>query len=373
MKITSFAILVLTCILFASCNQNKPDKSDTPGNIKTTDETQVLLNFFENTGNLINHEDMPFMVSVDEVHENLNNYLVIDIRKHDDYVNGHIDGAINVEKQKLYAFMTDSVKASVYKKIVLVCYINHSASYAAMMLRLAGYGNVWSMRYGMSACDPAVAEKKWWKGISNQYAGVLETKENPKPDKGNYPILKTGETTPYKILNKRITELFEKFTFTIDAERVFANPANYYIICYWPADHYYKGHIPGAIQYTPKSSLIHTAELATLPMDKPIVVYDYTGQHAAFVTAYLQILGYDAYTLHYGANGFMHDKLSSLGIGNAYNKAEHFNPYPLVKGEKPSLKKDVTAPINNSGNENNANPVVPIIKKKEKKKQGGGC
>jgi hypothetical protein len=44
-----------------------------------------------------------------------------------------------------------------------------------------------------------------------------------------------------------------------------------------------------------------------------------------------------------------------------------------VKGEKPSLKKEVSAPVNNSETESNTNPVVPVIKKKEKNKQGGGC
>ncbi len=371
-KIVIGVVLLPAILFWSSCKNEKPD-DQTKKTKSVVNETEILLSFFEQTGNLINHEDMPFMVSVDDVHENLNQYLVIDIREKEDYVNGHIDGAIHVEKQKLYSYLTDSCNASGYEKIVLVCYINHSASYAAMMLRLAGYGNVWSMRYGMSACDAVVAENKWWRGVSNQYAGVLETKDNPKPEKGKLPQLNTGESSPYKILHKRISDLFDRFNFVINASEVFQNPQNYFIICYWPADQYYKGHIPGAIQYTPKASLIPNTELLTLPIDKPIVVYDYTGQHAAFVTGYLQILGYDAYTLRYGANGFMHDKLISLDIGNAYNKAEHFKAYPLVKGEKPSLKKDVTVPVNKSDNENSTNPIVPTIKKKDKNKQGGGC
>jgi rhodanese-related sulfurtransferase len=371
-KRSIWVILIPTVFFWSSCKDKNVDDKVNKNNT-SVNETEILLSFFEQTGNLINHEDMPFMVSVDDVHENLNKYLVIDIRNKEDYINGHIDGAINVEKKKLFSYMTDSVNASAFEKIVLVCYINHSASYAAMMLRLAGYGNVFSMRYGMSACDPAVAQNKWWKAISNQFAGILETKDNPKPEKGNLPQLNTGESRPYKILTKRLIYLFDRFNFVIDAKEVFQNPQNYFIICYWPADHYYKGHIPGAFQYTPKESLTQNAELSTLPIDKPIVVYDYTGQHASFVTAYLQILGYDAYTLHYGANSFMHDKLISLGIGNAYNKTEHFKPYPLVKGEKPSLKEEVINTVNNPGNENNSNPVVPVIKKKDKNKSTGGC
>ena len=40
--------------------------------------------------------------------------------------------------------------------------------------------------------------------------------------------------------------------------------------------------------------------LNTLPKDKPIGVYCYTGQTSAQMTAYLQMLGYDAKTVLYG-------------------------------------------------------------------------
>ena len=43
--------------------------------------------------------------------------------------------------------------------------------------------------------------------------------------------------------------------------------------------------------------------LDTLPTDKPIVVYCWTGQTSAQVTPYLRILGYDAYSMLYGMNG----------------------------------------------------------------------
>jgi rhodanese-related sulfurtransferase len=368
-------IQICFTVIFTSCNNDDVKEINDTQNIQKTGilETEILLNFLEQTGNIINKPEMPFMVSVDEVFDNLNNYLVIDIRNQDDYVSGHIDGAIHVQKENLYDYMTDSVTASSYKKIVLVCYTNHSASYAAMLFRLAGYGNVFSMRYGMSACDKTTAENKWWKEISNKYGALLETKDNPKNPKGDIPVLKTGQSTPYKILHSRIKELIKNFQFTVDADQVFENPDQYYIICYWTADHYVMGHIPGAIQYTPKSSLIKSAELSTLPANKPIAVYDYTGQHASFVTAYLQILGYDAYAIKYGANSFMHDKLNVLGIGNAYNKVENFKYYPLVEGEKPSLITSVASSGTAKATESNNTNNVPPVKKKDKKTKSGGC
>jgi hypothetical protein len=46
---------------------------------------------------------------------------------------------------------------------------------------------------------------------------------------------------------------------------VFNNLNNLFIINYWPAAHYLDpGHIPGAMQYTPKESLKSTKDLLTL-------------------------------------------------------------------------------------------------------------
>ena len=93
---------------------------------------------------------------------------------------------------------------------------------------------------------------------------------------------------------------------------VFANLNNYYIVNYWAAtdyDHY--GHVPGAMQYTPKTSMEYNIDLTTLPTDKTIVVYCWTGQTSAFLAAYLRILGYNAKSLLFGANGMIYDELES--------------------------------------------------------------
>ena len=128
---------------------------------------------------------------------------------------------------------------------------------------------------------------------------------------GDYPVLSTGKTDPKEILIERAKfALSNPFkTKLVKAEDLFVNGDQFYIMNYWPAAKYDVGHIPGAIQYTPKESLASTAFLNTLPTDKPVVTYCFTGQHAAFVTAYLTILGYDAKSLGFGSNGFMHNIL----------------------------------------------------------------
>jgi LPXTG-motif cell wall-anchored protein len=64
-------------------------------------------------------------------------------------------------------------------------------------------------------------------------------------------------------------------------------------------DVYDNAHIPGAIWMDVKT--MFTADnLATLPTDKQIVVYCYSGQTSAQATSALNALGYDAYSMLYG-------------------------------------------------------------------------
>ncbi len=81
-----------------------------------------------------------------------------------------------------------------------------------------------------------------------------------------------------------------------------------------PIDRYGLGHIPGAIQYTPNQDLYSTAFLNTLPTDKTVVVYGYTGQVSASIATYLRILGYDARSLKFGINGMAYDWAGNNGL-----------------------------------------------------------
>ena len=72
-----------------------------------------------------------------------------------------------------------------------------------------------------------------------------------------------------------------------------------YIISVRSKEHYDLGHIPGAVWMDAKT-LFTADNLATLPADKQIVVYCYTGQTASQVASALNMLGYDAYNLLFG-------------------------------------------------------------------------
>ena len=81
---------------------------------------------------------------------------------------------------------------------------------------------------------------------------------------------------------------------------VLANPENYYINNFFSAAHYTGfGHVKGAVRVNPLS----IDECDKLDPNGKVVTYCYTGQTSAVITAYLNVLGFDAYSLTFGING----------------------------------------------------------------------
>ncbi|MBK7031533.1 MAG: rhodanese-like domain-containing protein [Bacteroidales bacterium] len=195
-----------------------------------------------------------------------------------------------------------------------------------------GYDKVFSMKWGMCAWNAAFAGK--WNtaiGNGNAYATQFVTTETAKASKGELPVLSTGKTTGQEILEARVAELLTAgFTpASISNQSVFNDLSANYIVNYWSAAHYAIGHIPGAIQYTPKETIKLAADLKTLPTNKPIVVYCYTGQTSAFLAAYLRLIGYDAKSLLYGANGMIYDIMVANNM--TVFKADQIMGYDFVQ------------------------------------------
>jgi len=102
-----------------------------------------------------------------------------------------------------------------------------------------------------------------------------------------------------------------------------------YILSLRSAEHYALGHIPGAVNIGYKS--VFTEEnLETLPEDKQIVVYCYTGHTAAQTTALLNTMGYDALCLLWGMCSWTND---STVAANKYFTSG--TDYPTISGSNP--------------------------------------
>lgn len=273
-------------------------------------ESRLLINYLAENGDYVNSREFPSLISPESVKEALDGKtLVIDMRKPEIYAKGHIKGAKNVEISGLPDYFSTKIKPFEYDKIILACYSGQSSSYATSLLRLMGYGNVYSMRWGMSGWNKKM-ENKWLANISPKYEDRLDTTDNPKGLPNDFPKLNTGKTTGAEIFDERVKPIFSQYEeAVISVDTVFAHPEKYYIVNFERKDKYTEGHVPGAIRYKPDGTLGIVGEMQTLPTDREIVVYCGTGHNSAFVTAYLRLFGYKAKTMRFGNNGFMHDKM----------------------------------------------------------------
>ena len=275
-------------------------------------ETSLLLKDLKENGDYVNSKVFPSLIKASIVNESLGkNILVVDIRPSKQFSEGHIKGAVNKKFEELPSYFETGIKPFEYDKIIMVCEDGQLSSYTTSLLRLKGYGNVFSMRWGMSGWNNKYAQEGWLKGVSGKYEAKLENKTNERPPLIGMPELKTGLSIGTEIGTARFKKIFEEGTgnIFITSDEVFSNPQKYYIINLDRKDKYEDGHIPGAVRYKPEGTLGFTNEMGSIPADKPVVVYCGTGHNSGFATAYLRLFGYDAHTLRYGNNSFMYDKM----------------------------------------------------------------
>ena len=331
LSIILVALLISTAAFsssFTSKNENLNNRTLNPPN-----EIETLVSYLESNGNFINSDAAPAYINADEVKKNIKNskYHIIDIRSESWFEYGHIKNANNVKSTDLLNYFENQIKPKEFDKIILICYSGQSAAYFTSLLRIAGYDNVYNMKWGMSSRRLDFADNSWNKNLKNDFAGKLETTENSIPEKGSLPALNTGKTDAKEILRVRLEKAFATpyKESIIKSADVFANPNDYYIINYGDKNRYDNGHIPGAIHYQANSSLASANSLSTLPTDKRIAVSGCTGQETAYVVAYLNILGYDTDNIAYGANSFMNKELKNIGC-DAFSKKE-INMYPVIE------------------------------------------
>lgn len=337
--------LIAAVVLNSGCSGNKSVKKEAEPAASVTvsaqpvvpgKETALLLQDLKRNGDYVNSKSFPSLIKASIVHESIGkNIHIIDMRTPEKFAEGHIKSAVNKKFQELPAYFETGIKPFEFDKIIIVSDDGSIASYTTSLLRLMGYGNVYAMRWGMSAWNNDYAKKGWLKDVSGKYEDKLEKTTNERKPGTTLPELKTGSTTGAEIADSRFKTLFVEGTdnVLVSADEVFANPANYYIINLERKDKYEDGHIPGAVRYKPESTLGYIDEMASIPVDKTVVVYCGTGHNSSFATAYLRLLGYDARTLRYGNNSFMHDKMIQQKAALSWLPftSEEVNNFEVVK------------------------------------------
>ena len=313
----------------------------------------LLLNYLETNGNYINSQEMPAIADVDEVYNNHENYLIIDVRSKADYSSGHISGAVNIRNDSLVQYLNSLSNISQYPKIIIVSSDGQASAYYTSLLRIYGFGNVYSLNFGMALWNSAFSNN-WVNHTKNHeiqyhldgnahYPGdpdmklpdiQMEIQNGNKQDNIKSlitEIIKEGfNPQTYVSLSPPDTAVvnnIEVVRFYFDNEDI----SDFYIINFGFTRLYYSllifpfptGHIPGSFLYYSRD-LQSSTSLQSLPAKRKIVIYSVSGQISAFVVAYLRLLGYDAKSLLYGANDYTYSRL-------VYDN-DFFTPYVFLSG-----------------------------------------
>lgn len=373
MKQIKYSIIITLLIsLFISCNKDLSEKKEISENIeKNINESELLINFLEQTSNYVNSNLIPALISAKELNKNKSDYLLLDIRTKEDYILGHIDGAINIKFEDIYNYLMNEIHAGAYKKIVIIGYTGQEESYATSLLRMIGFNNAFALKFGMSSWSKDLAKDYWIANIGNKYLDKIQTTITENKELSDFPDISTGEKTGFDIAKSRVKELFSKGSeeTNISIDDLMKSPENYYIVAYWNESVNLKEYLPNSIRYNQRESLDSSSELNTLPTDKTIVVYCFSGHHSAQVVGFLNILGYKAKSLNYGTNSFMfNDMKKNLSVGKYFDAESMIMNYNLTTGELPS--KDL--PSETIEEEKTPSEMILPVKK-EKKEETGGC
>ncbi|HYE81529.1 MAG TPA: rhodanese-like domain-containing protein [Clostridia bacterium] len=216
--------------------------------------------------------------------------LILDIRSAADYGKGHIKGAVNAPWGTAISDNLKNLPAD--RPIMIYCYTGQTAGQTVALIKMAGF-------------DAKSVNLGWNLGISKVagYEQYLETKENKlTPVKGVTvkPDIKAAIDAYCKGLDAVKPTIYANYKISEDEAKKLLDVKDPKVmfLSVRKAEDYAKGHIKGAVNIPFGKGM--EQKFNTLPKDKKIIVYCYTGQTAGQTVAGLRLLGYDAVSLNAG-------------------------------------------------------------------------
>lgn len=326
-------LFLVPTFVFTSCKDSeKAEPASTTLANYLTDNNMDLSDIIKYHGTSDVKFVAPAPSSEAEVPAFLSKYYIIDIRSADAYAAGHLDGAVNAPPASgsLAPAIAEAANSG-SKPILVVCYSGQTACYTTALLRLSGYPDAQALKWGMSGWDNTTTS---WNGNVGDIAdghSNWTTAAAPANTKYDAPtISEAGEGM--SILAARVATVAAEGFKTVKGSDVLASPANYFINNYFSEGDYSGfGHFDGAYRINPLTladDLIYNLDPAS-----KVVTYCYTGQTSAVITAYLRVLGYDAYSLTFGMNGLLNSSshwTSSDGAANQWGVTASTKNYPVV-------------------------------------------
>ena len=349
-KILIIIVLILSASIFLSCMEDINEPTEV-GFSNSGD----LITYFETHGDFINSSENPALISAEQIYGIVDQSLLLDIRNASEYAFGHIEGAINVNVSELVDTLENN-DLNNYIRIVVISTTGQKAAYAVSLLRLYGFTNIYSLDYGMGQWNELFSSSWIEARGDSEYSWSFTVKYYRKPLLNKIlpalssidPEMSTKNLIQNRIISLLTEEAYSKSIGTIkelddDYVRFYQKFGNISLICYSEPDLYeifrffkdaappitWGGHFKSTLYYNPLYDFKASANLLTLPVDKPIYIYSYNGQRSQFITAYLRILGYDARSVLFGAIGMLYIRQDYYRIEKSFRE-EDIKNYPIV-------------------------------------------
>ena len=321
-------MLAVMALTFTACKKDETPDDPTPEVNPVEVMTDYLLEIDMDLNHVIkNANDQKFVMGA-PADGDVSGKYVIDIRSEEAFAAGHIEGAINVP---VYAnILTEAANAD--KPILIACYTGQTACYATALLRLYGYHDAQALKWGMSGWNAETAGP-WNNNVGNVADGHSNWTYDAAPTNLTYelPEWTSDLTEGEEILKERIEAVFAEGFKGVAPTAVLDAPGDYFINNYYSETHYEEfGHIDGAYRINPL--LLTDDSMLNLDPTKQVVTYCYTGQTSAVISAFLNVLGYDAYSLKFGMNGLWNENpyWETDGVVNQWGYDSNPKDLPLV-------------------------------------------
>jgi rhodanese-related sulfurtransferase len=270
--------------------------------------------------------------------------VVFDIRGAEDFGNGHIKGAINTTRTDIVTAV-EAADLSTTDHLVVACYTGQNAGHAVLALRLLGYENAKTLKFGMSSWNTAVTGSRWTEPVppattsgsckDDLAPANIEVTDNDLGDDDiqDYP---SGQ----KALRDAVLDMLGTFEgIAMGDINTAGNMDTYFWLNYVSHDDYTDqgvapGHVKGAYQYSTgaDNDIDRDLKMKYLPSDgTTVLVYCYTGQSSSQVTAALNVLGYKAKSVKFGMNHLFYND-AGYTAGSKWNDGM-CGAYPLYDND----------------------------------------
>lgn len=307
-RYTIAAILALSLSVFIGCSDDDDDDNPTGPSEQTTFEKLAELGDAYLGVATKNIDAATLWTEMNDA-DDTQPYIISIRSLKDDTVRGRIPGAVHWDVADL---LNNYDQLPSGKKIVVYCYTGQTASYTASYLNMMGF-DAYNLKWGFCSWTSDTSQTGASGGWYTMEPGMqtLEQTANAFGQEYDYPEITCTATTDQGMIAERCASIIGSWKFK-NASDVYANindgdsSNDWYLLCYWGESPYNAGHIPGSIRFNP-TSLSLDENLKYVPTDRPVIVYCYTGQTSAQVCTYLNMLGYDAYSMRYGMNAVTND------------------------------------------------------------------